>query len=144
MKKTCISLIVLCLILSFPIVLNKAHAVNGTTLYVDPMTVLDIPVGETFTINVSVADVVELSTWQVTLLFNSTVLSCNAAVYPPDNILEVLGTGTVTTVAPIIDDRTRSTMTAHTYVGARMNVFLVIVFTSLNAYYPLVSVHSDD
>jgi hypothetical protein len=35
-------------------------------------------------------------------------------------------------------------MTAQTYVGARMNVFFVIVFTSLNVDYPLVSVRSDD
>lgn len=82
MKKIHISLIILCLILSFPIILNKAHAVDETSLYVDPMTVLDIPVGESFTINVSVADVDDLFTWQVKLLFDSTVLNCTEAVYP--------------------------------------------------------------
>ena len=35
-------------------------------------------------------------------------------------------------------------MTAQTYLGARMDVFVVIGFTSLNVYYPLVAVHVGD
>jgi len=115
MKKIHTSLIVLCLILSFQIILDKAYAANGTMVYVDPMTVLDVPVGETFTINASVSDVVELSTWQVTLLFNSTVLSCTDAIYPPDNILA--GHGTVTTVSPIINNIDGSVKLGATLMG---------------------------
>jgi len=82
MKKRCFLLILICLTLSFSAILNKALAVDGTTLYVDPVTVQDVPVGGAFKINVVVGDVQNLFTWQIKLLFNSTVLNCTTAVYP--------------------------------------------------------------
>jgi hypothetical protein len=82
MKKNHLFLIIFCLVLSFPTILNKAVAVTETILYVDPAIVKDIPIGGNFTINVSVADVEALYTWQTILLFNSTVLSCTEAAYP--------------------------------------------------------------
>ncbi len=82
MKRIHVSLILVCLLLSFPTILNGVKAVNGTTLYVDPAMVQDVAVGETFKINLSVADVVALYTWQIKLWFDPSVLNCTEAAYP--------------------------------------------------------------
>ncbi|MEM2912555.1 MAG: cohesin domain-containing protein [Candidatus Bathyarchaeia archaeon] len=100
MKKTYIAITICCLMLSFPMIFNQAKAQTGT-LYVDPSLVKDVPIGSTFTVDIKVANIQNLYTWQIKLLFNATVLECTGATYPPDHVFA--GQPTVP-VTPIIDN----------------------------------------
>jgi hypothetical protein len=86
--------------LSFPTIFNKATAQTGT-LHVDPSLVKDVPIGSTFTVDIKVADIQNLYTWQIKLLFDPTVLQCNGATYPSDHVFA--GQPNVP-VTPIIDN----------------------------------------
>jgi hypothetical protein len=82
MRRSYYSLVLVFLMLSFPTILLKATAINGTSLFVDPASVLDVPVGNEFTVDLNVADVENLFTWQIKLLYDPTVLTCTGADYP--------------------------------------------------------------
>lgn len=69
------------LLLSFPIVMNEIFA-DATVMRVEPANIENIAVGQSFTVNLTVANVPALFTWQIMLLYNSTVLNCTGAVYP--------------------------------------------------------------
>lgn len=69
------------LLLSFPIITNSAFA-DAIFMRVEPANIENVAVGQSFTVNLTVANVPALFTWQIMLLYNSTVLNCTGAVYP--------------------------------------------------------------
>jgi hypothetical protein len=95
------SLVFAFLLFSFLVVTNRTFA-DATVMHVEPSSVKDIAVGQSFTVNLTVTNVPALFTWQIMLFYNSTTLTCTAAVYPTaDGIFA--GHGTVP-VAPVIDN----------------------------------------
>jgi len=67
---------------------NTVLAVSPSQLSVDYLA--DYPTS--FTVNVSITDVVDLSFWHVKLLFNPSILACSNVVEPPDGIFHTLDT----------------------------------------------------
>lgn len=100
MKKVFCSILFVFLIVALPFMTIKVQA-QATAIFVDPANVQNIAVGNTFTVNLNVSGAQNLFTWQTLLLFNSSVLSCEKAEYPPNNIFA--GKPTVP-VTPIIDN----------------------------------------
>ncbi|MCJ7768578.1 hypothetical protein MUP79_09330, partial [Candidatus Bathyarchaeota archaeon] len=68
---------------------------------VEPASIQNIAVGQSFTVNLTVTNVLALFTWQILLYYNSTTLNCTGAVYPTaDGIF----TGhNIIPVSPVID-----------------------------------------
>ena len=106
MSKTYQTILVTAILIS---ALTAAYSQNSqiiqtaTTLSVKPLNIIDpslIP-GDTFTINCSVSDVVDLYTWQVKLFFDPAVLNCTGAWYPSDHVFAGM---TMIPVVPIIDN----------------------------------------
>jgi hypothetical protein len=69
--------------------IGNAQSVGNTVLTVSPSQgfvnfLVDFPTS--FTVNVSITDVADLSFWHVKLLFNPSILSCSNVVEPPDGI----------------------------------------------------------
>lgn len=66
---------------------NQVRA-DSTTLAIVPSSIVDTSKapGSSIIINVTVADVTDLFTWQVKIFFNPSVLSCTNATVPPDNV----------------------------------------------------------
>ena len=97
------SLILAFLMLSFPIIISKTNA-QTTAIFVDPASIQNeaLTVGTTFTVNLNVADVTNLFTWQILMQFNSTVLSCENATYPTAGY--IFGGLNQIPVSPIIDN----------------------------------------
>jgi len=56
-------------------VVGKAWANPETTISIDPATVNDSPSGETFTVDVVIADVTSLLGWQMNVTFNPSILN---------------------------------------------------------------------
>jgi hypothetical protein len=58
---------------------------TGTTIYVDPPTtaIRDAGIGETFTVNITVAEVIDLCVWEFKLYYDNTILSCINATEGP-------------------------------------------------------------
>jgi len=56
-------------------------------IYVDPPTI-KAAVNETFSINVSITDVVNLWSYEIKLGYDNTILNCTDAEIPPDHFLE--------------------------------------------------------
>ena len=56
-----------------------------TTIYVDPptTTIHDANTGETFTVNITIAEVVDLCVWEFKLYYDNTILSCINATEGP-------------------------------------------------------------
>lgn len=52
-----------------------AIASPGATIAIDPAEVLDVPSGETFKVNITITDVVNLYGWQVNITFNPGILN---------------------------------------------------------------------
>jgi len=100
-------LVFVLLLLSFPITTSSTFA-ETTAMRVEPAVVEGIAVDQSFTIDLTVADVAALYAWQITLSYNSTVLSCTEAVYPTTGGifagLNIIG------VAPVIDNTHGSVM----------------------------------
>jgi hypothetical protein len=74
---------------------GSAQSVGNTVLTVSPSQLfvnylVDYPTS--FTVNVSLTDVVDLSFWHVKLLFNPSILACSNVVEPPDGIFHGLDT----------------------------------------------------
>mgnify|MGYP001031568468 CR=1 FL=1 len=78
-------ILVAVLVTSTAIQIPKAQ--TTTRLFVEPEIIDPALVrGNTFTINCSVADVMDLYLWQIKLFFDPTILNCTGAWYPPDHI----------------------------------------------------------
>ena len=69
---------------------------------VEPASILDVAVGQSFTVNLTVVSASALFTWQITLLYNSTILSCTSAVYPASG--DIFAGHTTIPVSPYIND----------------------------------------
>ena len=71
-----------------------------TTILVYPSEIT-VPPSETFTVNVTIADVTDLCAWQVKLYFNSSILNCTTALYPEDHIFAGKD---IVSLNPVIDN----------------------------------------
>jgi PKD repeat protein len=76
---------------------------QSTTIAVKPSSIFDTSLGpgKSLIINLTVADVTNLFTWQAQILFNPSILNCTNATYPADNIFA--GKSTIP-VTPLIDN----------------------------------------
>jgi PKD repeat protein len=76
---------------------------QATTMAVTPASIIDpsLGPGSTFIINLTVADVANLYTWQAQIMFKPSILNCTSATIPADNIF---AGKTVIPVTPIIDN----------------------------------------
>lgn len=94
----------------------RVVSANGAAIHVDPPSMVDtgIDPGETIMFTINVTDVVDLYTWQVRILFNSSVLNCSRAFYPVDH---VFAGQTTSPVAPIIDNVAGSILYGNTLAG---------------------------
>jgi len=76
------------ILLATSLPLSIVQSAEATSIYINPQTV-DYPlVSESFTVNITIANVTDLAYWQVRLAFNPAVLSCTNATIPQDNIFE--------------------------------------------------------
>jgi len=70
---------------------GSVQSVGNTVLAVSPSQLfVDYPVS--FTVNITIADVVDLSFWHIKLLFDPSILVCSNVVEPPDGIFHTLDT----------------------------------------------------
>lgn len=74
--------IILFVLLLSPLFTTHVLANPSTVIYVSPDS-KTVNVGDTFSVNVEVADVVGLTCWQFTLYFNKAVLQCTGATEGP-------------------------------------------------------------
>jgi PKD repeat protein len=76
---------------------------ESTAMAIMPSSIIDTSLGPgtTLVINLTVADVTNLFTWQAQILFNPSILNCTNATYPADNIFA--GKPTIP-VTPLIDN----------------------------------------
>jgi hypothetical protein len=102
MGKIHYSIIPVLLLLLFPAILNRTFGDVGTVMRVQPASIQNISVGQSFTVNLTVADVPALFTWQIMLFFDSTILNCTAAVYPTAG--GIFTGHNIIPVSPIIDN----------------------------------------
>jgi len=81
---------------------NQVRA-SSTTLAIVPSSIVDTSKapGSSIIINVTVADVTDMFTWQVKIFFDPSLLSCTNATFPPDN---VFAGRTIFPGGPIIDN----------------------------------------
>jgi len=93
------------LLLSFPVIMNSTFA-DATVMRVEPANIEDIAVGQSFTVNLTVANVPALFTWQIMLLYNSTMLNCTGAVYPTEG--GIFTGHTIIPVSAVIDNNAGS------------------------------------
>lgn len=86
------------------VVCLQCHSVvaQGTTIYIEPPYNY-YNVGETFFVDVKIANVQHLNYWVVKVTFNASVLHCLNATYPPDHIFDNLP---FIPLPPIIDNET--------------------------------------
>lgn len=86
-RASCLFLIATVLITIFGTV-TQVRAVSNTTLAVDPSSIIDTAKapGSSFIVNVTVANVADLYTWQVLVLFNPSLLNCTNATLPSYNV----------------------------------------------------------
>lgn len=74
---------------------ESAQSVENTVLTVSPSQLFVnylVEYPTSFTVNVSITDVVDLSIWQIKLLFNPSMLACSNVAEPPDGIFHGLDT----------------------------------------------------
>jgi PKD repeat protein len=76
---------------------------QSTAMAIMPSSIINMSLGPgtTLVINLTVADVASLFTWQAQILFNPSILNCTNATYPADNIFA--GKPTIP-VTPLIDN----------------------------------------
>jgi hypothetical protein len=110
-----LALILICGMLTSLAAFQRVNA-QVTAIYADPALVQDITIGDTFTVNFSVSDVVNLFTWQVLLLFNASVLACTNVQYAATGGI-FAGHGTIP-VTPTIDNETGLIIHGASLVGA--------------------------
>jgi len=103
-------------VLLIVLVLSTAHFIVGTAesagttvLSVAPSP-LSVNFPQSFTLNISIADVTMLGVWQVKILFNPSVLVCANVTEPPDNIL---GNPNYTLGLGVTIDNTIGSVVAH-------------------------------
>jgi hypothetical protein len=78
---------------------GTAQSAGNTVLAVSPSQLLVnylVDYNTSFAVNVSISNVVDLSIWQIKLLFNPSILACSNVVETPDGIfhgLETIGMG---------------------------------------------------
>jgi hypothetical protein len=68
------------------LIVGIVESTGNTVLSVAPST-LSVNFPQSFTLNISIADVTMLGVWQVKILFNPSVLICANVTEPSDNIL---------------------------------------------------------
>ena len=115
-KKRIISTMNIATILILALIVVQSTKAQTTTLSVEPQTIDPtlIP-GDTFTINCSVADVVDLFIWQIKLFFDPTILNCTGAWYPSDHVFA----GKIgVPVIPIIDNEIGYVLHGYSLLGA--------------------------
>jgi PKD repeat protein len=90
---------------------------QATTMAVTPASIIDpsLDPGSTFIINLTVADVANMYTWQAQILFKPSMLNCNDATFPADNVFA--GKPTIP-VPPIIDNIGGSVTFGASMIGA--------------------------
>ncbi len=90
---------------------------QATTMAVTPASIIDLSLdpGKTFIINLTVADVAGLYTWQAQILFKPSILNCTNAACPADNVFA--GKPTIP-VTPIIDNVGGSVVIGASLIGA--------------------------
>ena len=94
------------------VVVPSMHAsATGATMSVVPNDLHVLP-GDTFTVNVTVNSVTDLSAWQVALRYNGTVINCTDAWVPANDVFAEKSTFAV---SPILNEPTfdRSGQTLH-------------------------------
>jgi hypothetical protein len=99
MKTALMFVLVLCL-LSGVLFVRSAKA-SQTTVFIDPQWNY-VDVGENFTVEVRIDNVMDLYAWQVALSFNSSVLNALNVTYAPDSVFN--GNMDIITVTPVVDN----------------------------------------
>jgi len=87
-----------------------------TTMAVTPASIIDpsLGPGKTFIINLTVEDVANMYTWQAQILFKPSILNCNNATFPADN---VFAGKTAIPVKPIVDNVGGSVVIGASLIG---------------------------
>jgi len=90
---------------------------TATTMAVTPASIINpsLGPGSTFIINLTVADVANLYTWQARIMFKPSILNCTSATIPADNIF---AGKTGIPVTPIIDNVGGSVTAGVSLIGA--------------------------
>ncbi len=82
--------LLLCILIIVFILYNGAKTANAqeTVVYVDPPSYEVQQVGDTFSINVSIANVADLYGYEFTLWYNTTMMDCIGVEWPSDHFLK--------------------------------------------------------
>ena len=87
------------LLLAFSV--SRVYGGYSTAIVATDPPSVEIPsVGETVTVNVTVAEVTGLVNWQVKIDFNISVVNCTGAWFPPDHVFKGAEDAGLTIVAP--------------------------------------------
>mgnify|MGYP001087337749 CR=1 FL=1 len=88
LKKNLVMYVILVPLLLFSVPTTPVSASPGATLKIEPETLtVGPPIPTTpFKINVTVYNVTDLFNWQIKVFYNTTILNCTAASYPPDHV----------------------------------------------------------
>jgi len=91
------------IIFSSSMLITKPVRAQGTTLWINPPSIIDPSkdICTTFIVNATVSDVVSLWNWQVRVIFNPSVLECTRVFVPPGSPFDF-----PVKPAPIIDNAT--------------------------------------
>lgn len=77
MTKFVVLILVVFLTGAFAVPLNTVNAEESTTeIFTDPLTVQANEIGQSFTVNINISNVVDLYAWQTGITFNPLVLEC--------------------------------------------------------------------
>lgn len=103
MKEKFLFMLLLLILTSTSINVAKVQAIQTTTLSIKPQNVINpsLTINDTFIVNATVENVVDLYGWQVELFFNSSILNCTKALLPTDN---VFAGKSMVPVSPVIDN----------------------------------------
>jgi len=79
-------LLILLVLPTLPFIVGRVESLEGTLLLIAPSPrAVSFP--QSFTLNVSIANVSKLGAWQVKILFDPLVMTCTNVTEPADNIL---------------------------------------------------------
>jgi hypothetical protein len=99
-------------------IVGRAESAGDTVLLIAPsLLATDFP--QSFIVNVSIANVNMLGAWQVKILFNPFVMTCNNVTEPPDNIL---GNPNYTLGLGVTINNTLGTVIAHDGIFSTVGV----------------------
>lgn len=73
---TFLTFVLILVMISTKTALTLPDQTDSTTVYLDTPTITGTTIGETFTVNVIISDAQNITTWQVGMLFNATLLNC--------------------------------------------------------------------